>query len=113
MRTLLLALFISFSFLSILSFASNGEKSSYTIVEVVTPAKEIYDDGIYRTQFSSFYVIDENGNKIASSGEVFDYAAKLKLNEGIYKIFYKNLNDEFVQKELKVEKGSYLRFVLE
>lgn len=113
MRILLLALFISFSFLSILSFASNGEKSSYTIVEVVTPSKEIYDDGIYRTQFSSFYIIDENGNKIASSGEVFDYAAKLKLSEGNYTIFYRKLNDELVQKELKVKKGNYLRIVLQ
>jgi hypothetical protein len=95
------------------SFASNGEKNNFSLVEVVTPAKEVYDDGIYRTQFSSFYVVDENGNKIISSGEVFDYAAKIKLSEGKYTIFYRNLNDQLVQKEIIVERGNCLRIKLD
>ncbi|MDH7528931.1 hypothetical protein VJY32_03730 [Ignavibacteria bacterium 4148-Me] len=95
------------------SLASNGEKNNFSVVEVVTPAKEIYDDGIYRTQFSSFYVVDEAGNKIISCGEVFDYAAKIKLSEGKYTIFYRNLNGQLVQKELNIERGNCLRIKLD
>ena len=95
------------------SFASNGEKNNFSLVEVVTPAKEVYDDGIYRTQFSSFYVVDEAGNKIISCGEVFDYAAKIKLSEGKYSIFYRNLTGQLVQKEIIVERGNCLRIKLD
>jgi len=95
------------------SLASDGEKNFFTVVEVVTPSKEVYDDGIYRTMFSSFYVVDEAGNKIISSGEVFDYAAKIKLSEGKYKIFFRNLNDQLVQKVIIVERGNYLRIKLD
>ena len=112
MNKIHVAMIIAILFFQVCSFASDEEKNSYSIVEVITPATEIYDDGIYRTQFSSFYVIDEAGNKIISSGEVFDYAAKIKLSEGKYTIFYRNLNDQLVQKELNVERGNFLRINL-
>lgn len=113
MKKILLVIFSIVTLFQFNSFASNGEKNNFSVVEVVTPAKEVYDDGIYRTQFSSFYVVDENGNKIISSGEVFDYAAKIKVSEGKYTIFYRNLNDQLVQKEIIVEKGNYLRIKLD
>mgnify|MGYP005851653381 FL=1 len=98
-------------FFQINSFATN-QGDNYSVVEVITPSKEVYDDGIYRVKFSSFYVIDEEGNKIISSGEVFDYAAKIKLKEGSYKIFYENLSGKILHKELKVEKGNCLQINL-
>lgn len=100
-------------FFRINSFATNGDKSNYSIVEVITPAKEVYDDGIYRVQFSSFYVIDSEGNKVVSAGEVFDYPTKIKLSEGSYQIFYKNFDRKLVQKDLKVEKGNCLQIILD
>lgn len=99
-------------FFQINSFATNGEKSNYSIVEVITPANEIYDDGLFRIKFTSFYVVDPNGNRIISSGEVFDYPAKIKLSEGTYQIFYENLSGELLNKELKVGKGNYLQIRL-
>ncbi len=113
MKKILLVVFSIVTLFQFNSFASNGEKNNLSVVEVVTPAKEVYDDGIYRTQFSSFYFVDENGNKIISSGEVFDYAAKIKLSEGKYTIFYRNLNDQLVQKEIIVERGNCLRIKLD
>jgi hypothetical protein len=100
-------------FFQISVLASNDKQNNYSIIEVISPAKEVYNDGIYRIQFSSFYVIDEEGNKIISSGEVFDYAAKIKLSEGIYKIFYKNADGTLSQKELLVDKGNYIQIKLD
>ncbi|WP_041294187.1 hypothetical protein [Ignavibacterium album] len=99
-------------FATLHSFASNGEKKSYSIVEVVTPAKEIYDDGIYRTLFSAFYITNEEGNKVLSSGEVFDKAANVKLTEGTYKIYYSDSNGKLSSKDLEVTKGNFLRIEL-
>lgn len=106
----LLAFIILFQFNSI---ASNGEKNGYSIIEVVTPAKVVYDDGIYRIQFSSFCVVDEMGNKIISSGEVFDYAAVIKLIRGNYTVYYMNLKNEIVQSNLRVDEKKFLRIKLD
>jgi hypothetical protein len=113
MKAFLLVILSGILFFQINVSASNDKQNSYSIIEVISPAKEVYDDGIYRIQFSSFYVIDEEGNKIISSGEVFDYAAKIKLSEGIYKIFYKNANGTLSQKELLVDKGNYIQIKLD
>lgn len=113
MKKFILVILGAAALFQFIAFGSNGEKNNFSVVEVVTQAKEVYDDGIYRTQFSSFYVVDENGNKIISSGEVFDYAAKIKVSEGKYTIFYRNLNDQLVQKEIIVERGNCLRIKLD
>lgn len=99
-------------FFQINSFASNGERSKYSIIEVINPAKEVYDDGLFRIKFTSFYVLDSYGNRIISSGEVFNYVAKIKLSKGSYQIFYENLNGEIVNKDLKIEKVNYLQIKL-
>lgn len=112
MKKLFLLMLGSILFFQINSFATNGEKCNYSLVEVITPAKEVYDDGLFRIKFTSFYVLDSYGNRIISSGEVFDYAAKIKLSEGTYQIFYENLSGELVGKELKIEKGNYLQIKL-
>lgn len=112
MKNILLTSFMFLTLVSVSAFASNGEKNIYSIVEVVTPAKEIYDDGIYRTFFTSFFITDENGNKILSSGEVFDKAAKIKLTEGNYKIYYFDLNGNLSSKDLEVTSGNYFRIEL-
>lgn len=98
--------------LTINSFSSNGEKS-YSIIEIVTPAKVIYDDGIYRTKFCAFYVVDAKGNKVISSGEVFDTATMVKLPEGSYKIYYYGLNENLLEKEIAVPVGNFSRIILE
>lgn len=112
MKNILLTSLLFTILISQNSFASTGEKNSYSIVEVVTPAKEVYDDGIYRTLFSSFYITDQNGNKVLNSGEVFDRAAHVKLTEGTYKIYYIDLNGKLSSKELEVSKGNFLRVEL-
>jgi len=113
MKAFLLVILSGILFFQISVLASNDKKNSYSIIEVISPAKEVYDDGIFRIQFSSFYVIDEEGNKIITSGEVFDYATKIKLSEGIYKIIYKNANGTLSQKELLVDKGNYIQIKLD
>ncbi|MEP0862543.1 MAG: hypothetical protein HRF52_13995 [Ignavibacterium sp.] len=112
MKNILLTSLLFGILFSLNSFASGGEKNNYSIVEVVTPTKEIYDDGIYRMQFTSFYITDENGNKLLSCGETFDKAAKVKLTEGTYKIYYLDLNGNLFSKDLKVPKGNFLRVEL-
>ncbi|PJA97600.1 MAG: hypothetical protein CO129_00390 [Ignavibacteriales bacterium CG_4_9_14_3_um_filter_34_10] len=112
-KKIALSIFIQITSFQICSNATNYEEDNFLIVEVVTPAKQVYDDGIYRVQFSSFYVVDEVGNKIISSGEVFDYAAKIKLKEGFYTIFYKNLTGKLAQKEINITKGNMLQIRLD
>lgn len=112
MKNILLTSFMFLTLVSVSAFASNGEKNIYSIVEIVTPAKEIYDDGIYRTFFTSFFITDENGNKILSCGEVFDKAAKIKLTEGNYKIYYFDLNGNLSNKDFEVTSGNYFRIEL-
>lgn len=101
MKNFLLTSFLFLTLVSVSSFASNGQKNSCSIVEVVTPTKEIYDDCIYRTFFTSFFITDENGDKILSSGEVIDKVAKFKPTEGNYKIFYFDLNGNLSSKTWK------------
>ena len=48
-----------------------------------------------------------------SSGEVFDYTAKIKLKEGNYTIFYNNLSGKLVQKEINITKGNMLQIRLD
>ncbi|MGK9476360.1 hypothetical protein [Melioribacter sp. OK-6-Me] len=112
MKRAFLTAMILLTALTINSFPSNGEKN-YSIIEIVTPANLIYDDGIYRTKFSAFYVVDANGNKVLSSGEVFDTAAMVKLPEGSYKICYYSLNEKLLEKEIAVPKGNFSRIILE
>lgn len=110
-RIIFTSLFI-LAFCTFNSFATNNDKNSYSVVEVVTPAKEVYDDGIYRIQFNAFYIVDAQGNKILSSGEVFDRAAKVKLSEGNYKIYYFALNGNLLSMDFQVPKGNFLRVEL-
>jgi cell division protein YceG involved in septum cleavage len=112
---ILLSLFIQITLFQICAYATNYEEKIFLIVEVVTPSKQVYDDGINRSLFSSFFILDSQGNKIVSSGEVFDYAAKIKLKEGSYTIFNYNLAGELVHQELniKLRKGNMLQIKLE
>ncbi len=108
MKNILLTSLLFGILFSLNSFASGGEKNNYSIVEVVTPTKEIYDDGIYRMQFTSFYITDENGNKLLSCGETFDKAAKVKLTEGTYKIYYLDWMEIYSAKIWKYRKEIFL-----
>ena len=112
-KKIALSIFIQITSFQICSNATNYEEDNFLIVEVVTPAKQVYDDGIYRILFSAFYILDSQGNKIVSSGEVFDYAAKIKLKEGNYTIFYNNLSGKLVQKEINITKGNMLQIRLD
>lgn len=113
MKKILLTSIILFIVFTNSSFPSNGKQNSYTIIEIITPAKIIYDDGIYRTKFNAFYIVDAKGNKVISSGEVFDTAAKVKLPEGSYRIYYYSSNDNLLEKEIEISKGNSLSIVLE
>lgn len=109
MKKFCLTIIFSIIFFQINPFIAKAEQREYSIVEVITPAEEIYDDGMYRIKFSSFYVVDGKGNKIISSGEVFDYPVKIKLYVGNYKIYYRNPKGELISKDLNVEKGYFLQ----
>lgn len=95
-------------FFQINPFLAKGEQKEYSIVEVITPSEKIYEDGIHRIKFSSFYVVDNKGNKIISSGEVFDYPVKIKLYVGNYKIYYRSSKGKLISKDLNIEKGNFL-----
>lgn len=112
-KIFLLSLFIQITSLHIFSYTINFEENNFLIVEVITPAKRVYDDGIYRNLFSSFYVLDIKGNKIVSSGEVFDYPAKIKLKEGNYTIFYFTLTGKLAHRELYLKKGNMIEIKLD
>ncbi|MGB9665617.1 MAG: hypothetical protein ACPL25_11980 [Ignavibacteria bacterium] len=108
MKKVILISLLVLSLVSINSFASDDKKNIYSIIEVITPAKEVYDDGIYRKLFGAFYITDENGNKVLSSGEVFDKAAQVKLPEGTYRIHYYGLDGRLFEKNLKVSEEYFL-----
>lgn len=86
------------------SLTYSSEQKAYSIVEILTPARLVYDDGLYRTVFSSFTIFDGNGNKILSSGEVFDFAARVKLPLGNYKIITSDEKGSTFVKDLTIEK---------
>lgn len=109
MKKFCLTIIFSIIFFQINPFVAKGEQREYSIVEVITPAEEIYDDGTYRIKFSSFYVVDSEGNKIISSGEVFDYPVKIKLYVGNYKIYYRSSKGKLISKDLNIEKGNFLQ----
>lgn len=113
MKNFVLTLLAIISFVSLNSYASNGQKNNYSIIEVITPSQEIYDSGIYRTLYKSFYIVDNNNNqKVISCGDVFDRAAKVKLFEGYYTIYYEDLRGNVNQKSIKVENNTYIQLVL-
>ncbi len=112
MKNLVLTLLAIISLISFSSFASNGQKNNFSIIEVITPSQEIYDSGIYRTLYKSFYIVNKDNQKVVSSGDVFDTAAKVKLTEGSYTVFYQDLNGNIHQKTVKIENNAYLQLVL-
>lgn len=112
MKNIVLTLLVIISLISFSSFASNGQKNNFTIIEIITPSQEIYDSGMYRILYKSFYIVDKDNHKVVSSGDVFDTAAKVKLTEGFYTIYYQDLNGNTEQKSIDVENNTYLQIVL-
>lgn len=112
MKNFIFTFLIIMSFVSFSSYASNGQKNNYSIIEVITPSQEIYDSGIYRTLYKSFYIVDNNNQKVISCGDVFDRAAKVKLFEGSYTIYYQDLKGNLNQKSINVENNTYIQLVL-
>lgn len=109
--------FIVISFLILFVFVTGlqtsvGQKQTFSIIEVITPWEEIYDSGIYRILYRPFYIVDGNGKKIISCGYLFDRAAKVKLYEGSYTIYYQDLDDNIREKDIKVEKNSCFQVLL-
>jgi len=103
------AFILSFGLTNI--FATIGDNGGYSIVEVVTPVKIVYDDGMYRKVYSSFIIYDEIGNKIVSSGEVFDFAAKVKLPKGSYRILTLNDRGDLLEKNFVIDKENVFQII--
>ncbi|MFN3873829.1 MAG: hypothetical protein ACK4R9_12595 [Ignavibacterium sp.] len=112
MKNFVLTLLAIISFVSFSSFASNGQKNNFSIIEVITPSQEIYDSGMYRTLYKSFYIVDKDNQKVVSCGDVLDRAAKVKLFEGSYTIYYQDLQGNLNQKSINVENNTYIQLVL-
>lgn len=99
-------------FISFNPFISISQENNFSIIEVLTPSQEIYDSGIYRVLYKTFYIVDKNNQKVISCGDVFDKAAKVKLHEGSYTIYYQNLKGNVQQKTINIENNTYLQLVL-
>ncbi|MFZ5947150.1 MAG: hypothetical protein ACOYU5_04200 [Stygiobacter sp.] len=112
MKNFVLTLLAIISFVSSKSYSSFGQNNYYSIIEVITPSQEIYDSGMYRILYKSFYIVDKDNHKAVSSGDVFDKAAKVKLTEGSYTIYYQDLNGHIQKKSLNVENNTYFQLVL-
>lgn len=100
-------------FLLINYILSDGAEKRYTMVEVVTPSKVVYDDGVYRTIFSSFSIFDKDGNKIIGVGEVPDTPAQIKLPNGTYKISTTDSNGKVIEEEFVVENECNLQVIVD
>lgn len=80
----------------------NDQEKKISLVEVIVPYTEVYDDGIYRKQYSSFQIFDAFGNKILGVPQKYDRPARIKLSEGNY-IFIINLsNGKLIEKEITI-----------
>lgn len=88
-------------------------ETRYSIVELSTPQKIVYDDGLYRNVFSAFTIYDKNENKILSSGEVYDLPAKVKLLPGTYKVTYTNSKGKLVTEDIEIKEVSFYKIELE
>lgn len=111
MRNILVSfiLLILFSFSGL--YSNENRSTGYSIVEIITPSKVVYDDGIYRTVYSSFTLYNESGEKVLSSGDVFDFATKVKLQEGTYKILCKNEDGKIIEKSFVIDKENMVRVI--
>lgn len=94
-------LFLSGLYLQI-SAQLNEPTEKFSIVEVLVPNTDIYDDGIYRKLYSSFQIFSEEGKKLLGVPEKYDRPAKIKLPEGQYTFIVKRSNGEFIVKELTI-----------
>ncbi len=92
--------------------ASEIEKNNYSYVEIITPIKTVYDDGVYRVVFSAFSLYNESDEKILDCGEVYDYATIIKVPHGTYKIKFYNDKGELIERKFTTDDKKFINIIL-
>lgn len=85
----------------------NEPTEKKSIIEVIVPNTEVYDDGIYRKLYSSFHILNADGVKLIGIPEKFDRPAKIKMNEGNYTFVVKLQNGSLLEKEYTVDGNQF------
>lgn len=77
-----------------------GKKIS--LIEVIVPFTEIYDDGLYRKLYASYQIFDSTGTKVLGVSEKYDRPVQVKLPEGNYKFLINLSNGNLLEKDFNV-----------
>ena len=80
------------------------------LVEVVTPAEEIYDDGAYRLKYAPFTVSDSTGVIVLEVAAKYDRPAVISLPKG--KFLLRTKIPELIEKFITTGNSSTLKVVL-
>ncbi|MFZ6033976.1 MAG: hypothetical protein ACOYVE_11805 [Melioribacter sp.] len=108
-KTLLAALILLG--LSYIARGSAHEAQNIVIIEVVTQYRFVYDDGVFRKVYSPFSILDENGQTVINSGEVYDRPTQIKIKPGHYKIVVKNSSGYSKAKEITIKHGNRFQVI--
>ena len=87
MKKLTLFFLILFTIiLTSIKFSNSESIKEVGYIKVYTSSVLIYDDGIYRTQYAPFYILNEDRKIILKVGSTFDEPSTIALNSGTYYI---------------------------
>lgn len=84
-------------------------KESY-LVEVVTAAEEIYDDGVYRKRYAAFTVSDSTGVVVLEVAAKYDRPAVIALPKG--KFLLRTKIPDLIEKFIITGNSSTLKVIL-
>lgn len=66
------------------SAANAISDSTFSFVEIITPADSVYDDGVERLLYKGVEVFDTEMNSLLKIGYSYDFPHIIKLPKGVY-----------------------------